>query len=55
MLPIVWNEAKQLWSIYDQSGKELWSTEKYSDASQFAQDYISQQKSAAQQVAKGLQ
>lgn len=43
MMPIVWNPAKEKWCVYDASGKELWSTEKYVDAVTFVDDYVKQQ------------
>lgn len=37
------------------NGKVLWSGDKYSDASQFAEDYVTKQKAAAFNLNKVIQ
>lgn len=54
-LPIVWNQDRGVWCVTDPSGKELWHTEKYSDAAAFAEDYAKQQQTAAQVINNVLQ
>lgn len=54
MLPIIWNPVKEKWCVYDTTGKELWSTEKYADAVMFADDYLKQQQASSQNLSKGL-
>jgi hypothetical protein len=54
MLPIIWNEPKQKWCVYDADGKELWSSVKYSDAVDFASDYAAQNIQKATSIHEGL-
>lgn len=54
MIPIIWNESKQKWCVYDTDGKELWSSVNYSDAVDFASDYAEKNKQKATSIREGL-